>query len=78
MQDIVNVISYKLIALSMQKRDGLDPASRESKKFSEFTPYIMLKNDLLASTTNITFFIDLVFLWSLNHICFTKLIMAQE
>ena len=77
MQETVNVISYKLMVLIMEKREGPDHASGESEKFFESTSSITLESALLASTTNITFIIDLVLLWHLNHISFTQEIMAQ-
>jgi len=40
---------------------------KEDSTFFEFTPSIMVENTLLANRRNITFIIDLVLFWSLNH-----------
>ena len=72
MQEIINGLSYKLMAQIMQKRKGLDHASGASEKVFELTSSIMLETTPLASTKNITFIIDLVLLWPLNHIRFTE------
>ena len=77
MQEIINGLRYKLMALTIQKREGLDHVEKNIEKFFEFTSSITLKSALLASTTNTTFIIDLVLLWPLNHIRFTESIMAQ-
>ena len=60
MQEIVNVISYKVMVIIMQKRGSLEYSSGVGKKLFEFMPSIRLENTLLASTTNIAFIIDLV------------------
>ena len=62
MQEIINVISYNLMVLIMQKRHGLDHASGASEKCFEFTSSITLESVLLASTKKITLIIALVLL----------------
>ena len=62
MREIVNVISYKLMALFKQKVKGFKHASGENEKISNSTPSITSENAILARRTNITFIIDLVLL----------------
>ena len=59
-QKIINVISYKIIVLIMQKRKGLGHAGGEYEKFFDFTPSVMLENALVVRKTDITFIIDVV------------------
>ena len=49
MQEIVSVISYKLMVSIMQKRDGLDHASRASEKIFQFKPSITLEKSYWQS-----------------------------
>ena len=72
MQEIVNAISYKLMVLITQKREGLDHASGASEIFFHFTSSLTVENALLATMTNVLLIIDLVLIWPLNHVCFTE------
>ena len=58
-REIANDISYKFMALFMQQKGCFDHLNRASKKF---TLSLMTENDLLASSTNTIFLIDLVLL----------------
>ena len=59
-QKLINVISYKIIVLIMQKRKGLRHAGGAYEMFFDFTPSVMLENALVVRTTDITFIIDVV------------------
>ena len=78
MQEMVNVISYKSIALFLQKKGGLQHKSGAIVEFFEFMLSITVKNALLASRRDITFIIDLVLLLPYTHICIIEWIMARE
>ena len=72
MQEIINGLSYKLMVLIIKKREAFYHISGVSKNMFEFVSSITFKSTLLASMTNITFIIEMVLLWPLNHICFTE------
>ena len=72
MEEIVNAISYKLMVLIMQKREGLDHIGGANENSFEFTPSVMLENALMVCKTDNTLIIHVVLLWHFNHICFTE------
>jgi len=65
-QEIEISIHYKSMVLFMQKKANAEYASGARETFLS-SHSIMFENTLLANRRNITFIIDLVLFWSLNH-----------